>query len=302
VTPRPPRPLLPPPGEIAGRTPRLGAHVSAAGGMPRAIERATELGCTAIQIFVKNQQQWTGREVPAAEAAAFRAARAASPVKHVLAHASYLVNLASPEDGARARSIAALHDEMRRCAALGVDALVLHPGAHRGSGEAAGLERVAAALRELLDRPDVATVALLVECTAGQGSSVGYRLEHLAAILSGAGDPTRLGVCLDTCHLFAAGYDLRSAAGHAALCDALEKLIGVSRVRAFHLNDSRAGLGARVDRHAPIGAGHIGRAPFARLLQDARFAGVPMVLETPGGMAGWRRELQSLRRLLRPVP
>lgn len=294
----PVRALRPHPAESSGRAPRFGAHVSVAGGMPRAHERADELGCTAMQVFVKNQQQWQGRSLPAAEAAAFREASAAAPARSIMAHASYLVNLASPDDAAWQRSIAALHDEMQRCGALGIPALVFHPGAHLLSGEGEGLARVAAALRDLLARADTKKVNLLVECTAGQGSCVGHRIEHLARILEETGRPSRLGICLDTAHLFAAGYDWRGEPGYEGVMRELERGPGIGAVRAFHLNDSKSPLGSRLDRHAPIGAGYIGRAAFARLVRDERFAGLPMVLETPGGMAGWRRELQALRRLL----
>jgi deoxyribonuclease-4 len=267
--------------------------------MPRAIERAIDLGCTAIQVFVKNQQQWRGREIPPPEAAAFRAARAASCVQETLAHASYLVNLASPDDALYARSIAAMEEEMRRCAALGIGWLVVHPGAHLGSGEAAGLERVAAALRRLLRRPGLETVGILLECTAGQGSSVGHRFEHLARGLADAGGGPRLGTCIDTCHLLGAGYDLRTARGYEQVFRELDDTVGLGSVRAFHLNDSREPLGSRVDRHAPIGAGYIGRAAFGRLVRDGRFAGLPMVLEVPGGQEAYRRDLAILRRMLR---
>jgi len=282
----------------SGRAPRLGAHVSVAGGMPRGIERAIELGCTAIQVFVKNQQQWRGRDIPASEASAFRAARAASAVQEALAHASYLVNLASPDDALYARSIAAMEEEMRRCAALDIAWLVVHPGAHLGSGETAGVDRVAVALRQLLARPGLEPVGILIECTAGQGSSVGHRFEHLARARSDAGGGPRLGVCIDTCHLLAAGYDLRRPRGYEQVFRELETVVGLDAVRAFHLNDSQKPLGSRVDRHAPIGAGYIGRAAFGRLVRDARFAALPMVLEVPGGQAGYKRDLALLRRML----
>ena len=269
--------------------------------MPRAIERGIELGCAAIQVFVKNQQQWRGRDIPPAEAAAFRAARAASCVQEALAHASYLVNLASPDDALYARSIAALEEEMRRSAALGIGWLVVHPGAHLGSGEAAGISRVATALRQLLRRPGLGPVGILLECTAGQGTSVGHRFEHLARALADAGGGPRLGTCIDTCHLLAAGYDLRTSRGYEQVFRELDDVLGLDSVRAFHLNDSLKPLGSRLDRHAPIGAGYIGRAPFARLVRDARFAGLPMVLEVPGGQAGYRRDLAILRRMRRGI-
>jgi deoxyribonuclease-4 len=267
--------------------------------MPQALVHATQLGCTAIQIFVKNQRQWTGRMLPVEEAAAFRTALGSSSVRHALAHGSYLANLASPDDMLQARSVATLAEEMRRCVELGIEALVVHPGAHQGSGEPAGLRRVAAGVREILALPGLQDVALLLECTAGQGTSVGHRLEHLRQIIEDAGGGARLGVCLDTCHLFAAAYDLRTPPRYEEVMREVEAVIGLERVRAFHLNDSRTRLGARVDRHAPIGAGRIGRAAFARLVADERFAAKPMVLEVPGGMEGYRRDLAALRRMLR---
>jgi deoxyribonuclease-4 len=292
------RPLRRTTAEAAGCTPLLGAHVSVAGGMPGAFVRARDLACGAMQVFVKNQQQWRGRDLPDAEVEAFRRAAAASGVRRTMAHASYLANLASPDAALGRRSQAALRDEMRRCARLGVAALVLHPGAHLGSGEAAGLRRVAAGLRALLADPDLAPVEVWIESTAGQGTCLGHRFEHLARLVADAGGSARLGVCLDTCHLLAAGYDLRGAAAYERVFREFESTVGLARLRAFHLNDSRTPLGSRVDRHAGIGAGHLGRDAFARLVADARFVGLPMVLETPGGQEGYRRDLRLLRRLL----
>jgi deoxyribonuclease-4 len=285
--------------ELAGTAPRLGAHVSVAGGMPRAIERATDLGCTAIQVFVKNQQQWRGRRIPELEAAAFRTARTASTIVAAMAHASYLVNLATPDDALYLRSIAEMEDEMRRCANLGIESLVVHPGAHLGSGEAAGVRRVADAVRRLIARPGLERVSILLESTAGQGTCIGHRFEHLGRVLAEADCGARLGVCIDTCHVLAAGYDLRSPRGYEAVFGELERVVGLGAVRAFHLNDSKTPLGSRVDRHAPIGQGHLGRKAFSRLLRDPRFAGLPMVLEVPGGVEGYRRDLALLRRMLR---
>jgi len=292
------RPLRPSPAELAGRSPFLGAHVSVSGGMARALARAAELGCTAMQVFVKNQQQWRGRELRTPDLASFRQARGALAVRHSMAHASYLVNLATPDDALLERSLDAMHDEMRRCAALGVPLLVVHPGSHRGAGEAAGTRRVASALRSLLALPGAGSVSILLECTAGQGSSLGHTFEQLARMLEEAGKSPRLGVCIDTCHLLAAGHDYRSAAGYEGVFRELERVVGIERVRAFHLNDSKGPPGCRIDRHAEIGAGHVGRAAFRRLLRDPRFAGMPMVLETPGGQEGYRRNLILLRRML----
>jgi len=273
--------------------------VSVAGGMPRAIERAQDLGCTSLQVFVKNQQQWRGREFPELEARQFRAARTASPIRCAMAHASYLVNLATPDETLFRRSLAAMEDEMRRCARLGIECLVVHPGAHVGSGEAAGVRRVTEAVRWLLSRPGLGAVSILLESTAGQGTCVGHRFEHLGQVLAESGGGSRLGVCIDTCHVLAAGYDLRTRRGYDAVFAELEKVVGLSRVRAFHLNDSKTPLGSRVDRHAPIGQGYLGRAPFSRLMRDPRFTGLPMVLEVPGGVEGYRRDLGILRRMMR---
>ncbi|MFQ5600803.1 MAG: deoxyribonuclease IV [Candidatus Krumholzibacteriia bacterium] len=293
-----PRPLRPSAAERAGRAPLLGAHVSVAGGMGRGIANARALGCTAMQVFVKNQQQWKGRTLDPPDLEAFRAARDESLVRHSMAHGSYLVNLGTPDGALWRRSRLAIRDEMRRCAALGIPKLVLHPGSHVGTGEARGLRRIASGLRWLLAQPDTQSVSILLESTAGQGSSLGHRFEHLAQLLEDAGDGGRLGVCIDTCHLLAAGYDVRTPRGHAEVFDELDRVVGLDHVRAFHLNDSRKPLGSRVDRHAEIGKGYVGRAFFRRLLRDERFAGLPMVLETPGGQEGYRRNLRLLRRFL----
>ena len=290
--PRTPQPQLPP----------LGAHVSVAGGMPAAIERATALGCTAAQVFVKNANQWQGRELPETEVAAFRAAHAASRVGPLVAHASYLINLCSADPALLARSREALADELDRCARLGVDGLVLHPGAHLGAGEEVGIDRVAQSLDAVLSAlPEVSTRVLL-ENTAGQGSCLGYRLEHLAAIRSRVASPHRVGVCLDTCHAFAAGYAIHRRQGYDDFVAEIEERLGLPAVGCFHLNDSVRPFGSRCDRHAHIGEGEIGLAAFARLLHDPRLRAIPMVLETAPGdrMEGHRRDLERLRGLARP--
>jgi deoxyribonuclease-4 len=289
--------LRPAAAELAGRAPRLGAHVSVAGGLAHGIAQAELLGCTAVQVFVKNQHRWQGRALDSEDVRASRAAR--KLLQYSLAHAAYLINLGSPDDALQERSRAAMHDEMWRCAQLGIPYLVVHPGAHMGAGEAEGLRRVAAGLRWLLAQRDTRAVSILLECTAGQGTSIGHRFEHLAYLLD-AGRGTRLGVCIDTCHLLAAGYDIRTAAGYTAVFTELEQTVGLERVRAFHLNDSKTGLGSRVDRHEEIGRGHVGREAFGRIVLDERFHGVPMVIETPGSLKEDRRGLQILRSFLRP--
>jgi deoxyribonuclease-4 len=286
--------------------PPLGTHVSVAGGLATAFARAAELDCTAMQIFVKNANQWRGKPLEEADVAAFRAAWKASRVGPVVAHASYLINLAAEEGELRERSLAALADELERCRRLGLDGLVLHPGAHVGAGEEAGLERVAAGLAAVLAEAPEGPTKLLIENTAGQGTCLGHRFEHLAALGRSleAVAPGRLGYCLDTCHAFAAGYALGDEKDFAAFLAEVEATLGWERVHAFHLNDSVKPCGSRRDRHAHIGEGEIGTAAFARLLAEPRVRHIPMILETETGddQSGHRQDLETLRRLAAPTP
>jgi deoxyribonuclease IV len=285
---------------------RLGAHVSSAGGVASAWPRATEIGCDAVQLFVKNASTWKGKPLASAEIAAFREARAATPgfttaaPMPVVAHASYLINLASPVAENLARSRAALADELLRCTALGVDGLVVHPGAHMGEGEAVGLERIARSIDDVFARHPEITTRLLLENTAGQGTTLGSAPGQLAAIVAALDDPSRVGVCLDTCHAFAAGYDLRAADGFEAFLAAVDAAVSLATVGAWHLNDSKHPLGSRKDRHESIGLGELGAEAFARLLADDRFEGTAMILETPLGDddLGHARDLVVLRDLL----
>jgi deoxyribonuclease-4 len=275
----------------------LGAHVSTAGGLHNAPERGREIAAEAIQVFTRNQVQWAARPVSRSEAREFREAVERNGIRVVLAHGSYLVNLASPDRVAHRRSRGAFLTEMRRCHALGIPFLVFHPGAHMGAGEEEGLRRVAEGLNHALDRGRGLAVMPLLEVTAGQGSCVGHTFAHLARILEQLEAPHRVGVCLDTCHLLAAGYDIATARGYARTMEDLDRTVGLSRVKAFHLNDAKMGLGSRLDRHESIGRGFLGAPAFRRLLRDPRFRGVPMVLETPGGLPAWKEELALLRRL-----
>jgi deoxyribonuclease-4 len=266
--------------------------------MPNAFPNGESLGCEAIQIFVKNANQWRGRKIEDGEVAEFKAAREKSPIGPVVAHASYLINSAATDEKVLQRSEAALADELERCARLGVDALVLHPGAHVGAGEEAGIERAA----EVLDRVLAAAAPgprLLLENTAGQGTVLGYKLEHLAAIRRGIGAAERVGVCLDTCHAFAAGYALHEAAGYDDFWAEVEEVLGLDAVGCLHLNDSLRPFASRKDRHAHFGEGEMGTEPFARLLHDARLSTVPMVIETETGddLEGHRKDLELLRSL-----
>jgi len=262
-------------------TPRLGAHMSVAGGLPRAVERAVIHQCQAFQIFSKNANQWRGRDVPAAEVREFRAKVKRAGLHPVVSHASYLINLAAPPGPLRQQSIAAMADEMDRADALGLLGVVLHPGCYTAGSEAAGLDLIAGGLLELFAARRRGKTMIILEHTAGQGTSLGTTFEQLAYIISRAKDHRRIGVCLDTCHLLASGYDIASADGYAGTFKLFEELIGVDRLKLFHLNDSKRALGSRVDRHDHIGAGFVGLDAFRRLLNDGRFAGLPMLLETP---------------------
>jgi deoxyribonuclease-4 len=273
----------------------LGAHVSAAGGLPEAVREGVALGCEAIQLFTRNQRQWHPRPLPPEETLRFRrAARAAGYRRRAMSHASYLINLAATDPRILRLSRMALLDELERCAALGIPLLCVHPGAHLGAGEERGIARAAASARWALAR--TRGVRLLFENTAGQGTTLGWRLEQLAE-LHRLVRSRRVGVCLDTCHLFAAGYDLRTPKAYERTMRAVEETVGIERVRAFHLNDSRHGLSSRRDRHAHIGQGGLGGRAFALLVNDPRWRALPGVLETPkaGGMD--RRNLDRLRRM-----
>lgn len=261
------------------------------------MERAREIGCEAVQIFVKSPQQWRGARLEGAEVEAFRAARQATGVGPVVAHAAYLINLAAPDQGVLSRSRRGLADELARCGRLGVDALVVHPGAHLGAGVERGLGRAAASLREVLARTQPGA-RLLVENTAGQGTVLGAELEQLAALLERVAAPERLGLCIDTCHAFAAGYSLDRSAAYRRFWERLDALAGLTAIGCLHLNDSAHARGSRRDRHANLGEGEIGDALFRRLVRDPALAALPMILETPRGAdgRGHARDLAKLRR------
>jgi deoxyribonuclease-4 len=274
--------------------------MSIAGGVDKAIVRGQSIGCETIQIFTKSNQQWKAKPLEPEEVSRFQAARAASGIDPVFAHAAYLINLAAPDDDAWEKSLESFIVEVERCAALELPFIVLHPGAHGGAGVEAGLSRVARALDECFEQASDKRVGVLLEITAGQGSSVGYKFEHLARIMDRCLYPERLGVCFDTCHAFAAGYDLRAPESYEQTIASLDSLIGLERLQAIHLNDSRGDLGSRLDRHAHIGLGKLGLEAFRLLLNDPRLRHLPMVLETPKGpdMREDVMNLATLRSLL----
>jgi deoxyribonuclease IV len=281
--------------------PILGAHQSIAGGYYKAVERARARGCDCVQVFTKNNNQWRAKPITADDAQRFRAALAELSVTCPLAHDSYLINLASPDPALWRRSIDALVAELLRAETLGIPYVVFHPGAYTSGSEAEGLRRLIRALDEVLAQTRGKPVGCLLETTAGQGTSIGWRFEHLAAILAGVKAPERLGVCFDTCHVFAAGYRLATRRQYHATMRIFDRIVGIGQICAFHLNDSLRELGSRVDRHAHIGRGHLGLEPFRALLCDRRFRQVPMYLETPKGQregVDWDVvNLQTLRSL-----
>lgn len=258
--------------------------MSIAGGHDRAVRAAGNLGCEALQVFTKSTNQWAARPLDEAQVAAFRDALRETGITVTVAHNSYLINLASPDDALWNRSIDSMVVELERAEALGIPDLVSHPGAHVGSGDEAGLERVALALDEVHRRTAGIAARIDLETTAGQGSCLGHRFEHLGRILELVREPERLGVCVDTCHVFAAGYAFEDAEQYNAMMHELEAAVGPGRVRVWHLNDSVRERGSRVDRHAGLGRGKIGREPFRLVVDDPRNAEVPMILETPKGL------------------
>jgi deoxyribonuclease-4 len=278
----------------------LGAHQSIAGGYDKAAQRAQQCGCDCLQLFTRNNNQWRARPITAPEAELFRAAVARLGLSHPLAHDSYLINLASVDDLLWRKSIDAMVMELSRAEALGIPRVVAHPGAYTTGVEGQGLRRVVQALDEIRARTGKGGPGCLLETTAGQGTSLGWRFEHLAELLGGVQDSQWLGVCFDTCHVFAAGYPLRTARQYQRTMDDFDRVVGLRWIQAFHLNDSRCELGSRVDRHAHIGRGKLGRAAFRHLLGDPRFQKTPMYLETPKGMEdGVDMDVTNLRLLRR---
>lgn len=273
---------------------RFGSHLSIAGGVQHAIEEALRLRFDTVQVFVKNQRQWRAAPLQPADVERWRALSAAPGFGPPVAHATYLINLGSCDDVLWNRSREAFADELRRCDTLGIPWLVVHPGsAGKGSVDAA-LARVAAALNRIFEEDPALRCKPLLETTAGQGSALGRTFGELGQILAGVQEPQRVGVCVDTCHVFAAGYDIRDAAGYAALMSEAERCVGLARIACWHMNDSKRELGSRVDRHEHVGLGEIGDAGFANVLRDARFDGVPMILETPKGAAANGREWDTV--------
>jgi len=281
----------------------IGAHISIAGGVDRAPFRAQAVGCECMQIFTAGNRQWRARPIGEAEARRFRDACRETGIAPVYAHSGYLINLAAADGALRRRSERAFAGELDRAEQLGLPWVVVHPGSHGGAGEAEGLRRVARAVDGLLRATRGYTVGVLLETTSGGGSALGHRFEHLARILAEVSETHRVGVCFDTCHVFAAGYDLRTRAAFRRTFAEFDRVVGLGRLKALHLNDSRGDLGSRRDRHEHIGRGRLGREAFGLLVRARRFRAVPKFLETPKGRTGGREwdalNLSLLRRLAR---
>jgi deoxyribonuclease-4 len=279
----------------------LGAHMSVAGGVDKAILRGKEVGCDVIQLFTKNNNQWKSKPLTEEDVWAFKKNVSETGIFPFASHDAYLINFAAPDAEIHKKSMESFLDEMDRAEMLGIPGLVFHPGSHVGSGEKAGIKQIADSLRRLLRERPQYKVKLLLETTAGQGSSIGYKFEHLAEIMEKVNEPARLGVCLDTCHVFAAGYDISHKKGYEKTFKAFDKIVGLKFLNAFHLNDSKKGLGSRVDRHEHIGKGELGLKAFEVLMNDDRFETIPMALETPKGadMKEDRINLKVLRELIK---
>ncbi len=262
-----------------------GSHLSVAGGLYNAVVEAQDLGLQTVQIFTRNQQQWASPPLRPEVIEQFRDEVKKAKFKHVVAHDSYLTNLASGNEELRQKSIHSFALELQRCHALGIQYLVTHSGAHGGAGEAQGIARIAASLQEVLERDEHGSTTICLETTAGQGTSLGWRFEHLRDIFAALRNPGRVGVCLDTCHIFAAGYDISTPDGAAESFAEFDRIIGLKRLRVMHLNDSRKPWGSRVDRHAHIGRGMIGLEAFRYVCQNPAFKKIPKIMETPKEMA-----------------
>jgi deoxyribonuclease-4 len=277
----------------------LGAHMSIAGGAFNAFAHGEKFGCTTIQIFTKSSNQWRAKELTAEEVEKYHSEQKRTGIKPVIAHDSYLINLGSPDKALVKKSREAFLIEMQRCDLLKIPYIVTHPGSHLGKGEEWGIKRIAESLDWLHDKTPEFEVKIALETTAGQGTNLGYRFEQIASMIEQTSQPERLAVCMDTCHIFAAGYDITTKKAYEKTISEFDRIIGLSRLAAIHFNDSKKELGSRVDRHNHIGEGFIGEKPFGFFMKDSRFSKIPKILETPKGDDGEmdRINLGKLRKL-----
>lgn len=280
------------------RPPLIGAHMSIAGGISLSLDRGRDLDCRTIQIFTRNATQWKASPLSEEEVLSFKNMQKQTGISPVVVHDSYLINIASPDPGKLAASLKSLQEEMERTEALGIPYLVMHPGAHMGTGEEEGLLQISRSLNNLHKKTSGFSMKILLETTAGQGTNLGYRFEQLERIMASVIEPERIGICVDTCHIFAAGYDIRTSQGYEETVSSLVALFGLEKIRCIHVNDSQKEFGSRVDRHEHIGQGKIGLTAFRCLMKDPRFRNVPKILETPKGDND-DMDRQNLDRLLK---
>jgi len=280
----------------------IGAHESVAGGMFRAVERAESIGATALQVFTKNSNRWESPPLTEEAVANYKTALSKSSIRSVVSHDSYLINLCATDPQILKKSRSALVDEIERCSALGIGMLNFHPGAHVGAGEEEGLREIIKSLDIVHGKTEGSGVISVVETTAGQGTVLGSSFEHIAEIINGVADPARMGVCIDTCHIFAAGYDISADEAYHTVMEKFGQVVGFDRLLAIHTNDSKGALGSHLDRHEHIGKGSIGEEGFRLIMNDPRLSGVPKILETPKGddLAEDRINLAVLRKLAVP--
>lgn len=280
----------------------VGAHMPTAGGIWNALTSGRDIGCDTVQLFTSSPQRWQHTPVADETVERFHETQVACGIRTVISHDSYLINLATPDVDLLERSVAAFQNELERCAALGIPWVVTHMGAHMETGVDAGLELLAASVSRLLEMSAALSVGIALETTAGQGTTLGFEFEHIARVLASVGPSPRLGACLDTCHIFAAGYDVRTDEGMRATLDLFDAAVGLDRLRVIHANDAKKPLASRVDRHAHLGEGEIGEAPFRVLMTEPRLSHVPIILETPEAEKMHVENLRRLRRLERGEP
>jgi deoxyribonuclease-4 len=280
--------------------PLLGAHMSIAGGMHLAAERAFSIGCSTMQVFVKNSSRWAGKPLEEEDVAEFRRLVEEYHIAPILAHDTYLINLCAADPAILEKSRTALKDEIERCHRLGIGFLNFHPGSHMGRGEEKGIRLIAESINRVHEQTHSCGVQSVLETTAGQGSAVGYRFEQLKAIIELVEDKNRMAVCIDTCHIFAAGYDISNSSGYEETFKEFDAVIGLERLAAFHFNDSKRELGSHIDRHEHIGKGKIGSAGFALLMNDPRFSNIPKILETPKG-EDMKEDVENMKQLKKMI-
>ncbi len=279
-------------------SPPLGAHTSIAGGLHNALHAGREIGCDVVQIFSKNQIQWKGKPLLDENVENFKSVMEETGVKPATVHDAYLINLGATNPVTYQKSYHAFVDELQRCEALGLPYLVMHPGSHMGDGETAGLDQIARSIQQAYSASGIERTIILLENTAGQGTNLGYRFEQLKYLIDHSGLDDKISVCLDTCHLFAAGYDIRTAEKWKQVRAEFDRVIGLEKLKAFHLNDSKREFDSRVDRHARIGEGEIGLEGFRAIVNDSDLRQIPMILEIPGGLQAYKKDLEILRGLI----